>query len=507
MTDYIPQKTGDPNVDFMRDSVTVGDITAKVGKNGVFHLMIPLAGDMWGMSGIDRVPLAPDPPGYWSFERDWILKNTIHKESFWAGAIGIAISKIGAMGFEIKGDVPLRVKRGQEIMLYADGRQVGYVSFISKHLRDYLLTDNGAFFEIVRERSFLMSRVAGIRHLDSSRCIRTGDPLFPVLYRDRKNRYHELRYNEVVTISDMPDPGETYNGVGLCSASRAYYSIYKLASIEWYLREKVSGLQPLAIHIVNGLLDQQLQDSVAAAKEGAISRGVMAHMGAVVIGIPSEQQPNLVTIPLAELPDNFNRREEFDLSILSYANAIGLDPQDLQPLTGQPLGTGTQTEVLHEKSKGRGIASWKPQFIHQINEFVLAVATTFSFYDKDWRDLKAKADLSLALANVANTRIGAGITTQDEEKQILVDMDELPKEFIQEDKTTAETLSDTEKPQTVEEGTSTAPETQNQPPKKTENIPAQAQTTKAFDFEAFQKELDSAQDIYEMLISGEKIKA
>lgn len=504
-TPAIP-KQDDPAVDFLNESVTRGDITNQV-RNGVLHMMIPLAGDMWGNYGIDQIALTPNPPPFWSLQRDMLLRQTPHKESFWAGAIGIAISKVAAMGFEVKGDVPLRIKRGQEVILYADGRQVGYINFISKHLRDFLTTDNGAFFEVIRATRAYASPVVGIRHLDSHRCIRTGDPVIPVIYRDRRNVYHELKYFEVVSIADMPDSGETFNGVGLCAASRAYYSIYKLASIEWYLREKVSGLQPLAIHIVNGILDAQLKDSIKAAKDGAIARGVVAHMGAVVIGIPAEQQPNLVTIPLAELPDGFNRQEEFDLSILAYANAIGLDPQDLQPLTGRPLGSGMQTEILHEKSKGRGLASWRPQFVHHVNEFVLATGTTFSFYDKDFRDLQAKANLSKTLTETSAARIDAGITTPEEERQVLVDLDELPKEFLTEDKTTEDSLSDTEKP---EEGgidgdapDKTAETEKPAPPETQEDAQAQTEKAVAFDFEDLVKEMESAQELYKMLDSQE----
>ena len=64
--------------------------------------------------------------------------------------------------------------------------------------------------------------------------------------------------------------------------------------------------------------------------------------------------PGIATIPLADFPDNFNRRDELDIAILGYANNLGLDPQDLQPLTGQALGTGAQSQVLNEKAKGKG---------------------------------------------------------------------------------------------------------------------------------------------------------
>ena len=54
--------------------------------------------------------------------------------------------------------------------------QRGWVPFLNMHLRDYLLTDNGAFVEVVRASAASGSRIIGPAHLDSARCTRTADP-------------------------------------------------------------------------------------------------------------------------------------------------------------------------------------------------------------------------------------------------------------------------------------------------------------------------------------------
>lgn len=398
---------------------------------------------MWG---IDQIALPPQAPPYWSYARDDVLRATVYKEAMWGASIGIAISKIAAAGWEIKSDSKRKAKAAQELYLFADGRSVGWVSFLGKHLRAFLTNDNGAFVEIVRASKGMGSKIIGLRHLSSRRCQRTGDPSVPVLYRDFKGRYHELKDYQVMCFADMPDDDETFFGTGMCAASRAYAAIFKLASIEWFIREKVSGLHPLAIHIVNGVLSNQLDGAVKAAKDQTISKGIASYMGAVIIGIPQGESPGVVTIPLAELPDGFNRKEEFDLSILTYANSIGLDVQDLQPLSGQGLGTGTQSLVLADKSKGKGLASWKQQWIHQNNEKVLPAATTFEFVEKDYEDMTKKAMVSKSRAEASKLRIDAAITTPAQELQVLVDDDELPREFLTVDLTEGDNISDTEKP-------------------------------------------------------------
>ena len=272
-------------------------------------------------------------------------------------------------------------------------------------------------------------------------CTRTGDPAIPALYRDRRNRIHELKAHQVMMFSDMPDPGEMYFGVGRSAAGRSYNAIYKLAAIEWYLREKVAGLSPLALYIVNGLVQAQIEGAVRAAKEQTVAKGLAAYMGAVIIGVPSDKPPEVATIPLAELPDRFERKQEFDLSILTYADNIGLDPQDLQPLSGQGFGTGAQSIVLAEKSSGRGLASWQQQWTHQNNTLVLPDFTTWVWFEKDLRDMAAQADYEgKRIANM-KAAIEGGIVMPEQ----AVDQDILPKEFLPKDETSGGSMADDEK--------------------------------------------------------------
>lgn len=453
-----------PDKELLKKSVTSGDFT-QYERDGVVNLLIPYAG--WG---VDRIDLPPKLPPYWSWSRDDVLRATVFREGFWSAAVGIAISKIAAKGFEVSGEGPQRRERARDLILYADGRQIGWSTFVSKHLRDYLLTDNGAFVEVIRAGKGWGSRIMGIRHLDSRRCTRTGDPETPVLYRDRRGNMHELKFHQVMTFAELADGGETYYGTGLCAASRAYTQIYKLAGLEWYMNEKVRGMRPLAIHIVNGLLDKQVKGAVESAKDQAVSQGVTSHMGAVIVAVPAQNTPGLVTIPLAELPDGFDRKGEFDIAVLTYANALGLDPQELQPLSTGNLGTGTQSMVLHQKAKGRGLATWQSDWVHKINEWVMPDKITFTFTEDDLDDDSKKSANQQARAAVGKLRVEAGFTTADQERQILADAGDIPKEFLDEDITPGGSLDDDEKEPDDKTGGPAAqkpekPEQQQQPEK------------------------------------------
>jgi hypothetical protein len=421
----------------IQKSVTLGDYSDNP-RGGVIYF----GTGTWSRFG---QVFPPDLEGLSLRESDFITVNSVDHEALWAGAVAIAITKVSSLSWEVEGDIPLRTRRAHELLMSSDANR-GWVSNISKTLQDFLLTNNGAFVEIVRASTSLNSQIIGIIPLDSLRCTRTGDPEVPVIYQDLKGAQHEMKAYEVMEFSDMPSSRASMFGSGKCAAFRSYKSIYKLANIESYISDKVSGRRPLAVNLVSGLNDQQLRSVLSSAQAEADARGAIAYMGAIIAAIPGDTTPGIATIPLADFPDNFNRRDELDIAVLAYANNLGLDVQDLQPLTGQALGTGAQSQVLNDKAKGKGLASFRQQYTHALNMWVIPDLTTFAFIEKDWRDKKAQADYNTTTGNYVNESVKNGVITADQGLQVMVDENIYPKEFLQVDQTPDENLSDDEKP-------------------------------------------------------------
>lgn len=418
-------------------SVKLGDIPP--GGTTVLQLFVPST----PMSAL----LPPSlPQGTW--QRDKFLSITPRADAQWGAAIGIAVAKVAALAWDVKSDIQLRSRRAHEMCMMADSAvgQGGWVSYIAKQVRDYTCTNMGAVTEIVRSSLSYGSRVVGINHLPAVRCRRTGDPDRPIIYIDKSGREHILRWWQVMYFSDLPDPDEVTYGGGLCAAERAYPQIIKMAALENYVYEKVSGSRPLAIHVINGLRTDQIEDAIKQAEEDQARSGFTSYMGAVIMAtIKPDAGPAIATIPLAELPDGFDAVNERARADLIYSNSLGLDPQDLVPLSNTPLGTAAQSQILHEKSKGRGLMMFRQAFVHGINQLVLDDKTKFIFAERDYDDQVKQSQISIQRAQVAEGRIRAQITTPDQERQLLVDLDELPKDFISEDMTTDTSLSDTDK--------------------------------------------------------------
>lgn len=421
------------NAEVLKKSVTANDY-ADGPRGGVFHFMLPSLGGT-----------SPDLPAYWSYGRDWILYSTIYRESMWAAALYIAVTKQASKSFEVESDIPKRQKDAQKLFLSFDNNR-GWVGGISKHLQAYLLTGNGGPVEVVRATGAPGSKILGLIPLDPFRTVRTGDPQIPFLYSDRRGGLHEMRAHEAFVIADQPDMMDLWYGVGHCAAERAYSAIIKMEAIERYIYEKVSGKRALALDFVAGVLPTQIEDAKRTAQAESLTKGVTTYMGSTIIALAGDTPPVHVRINLAELPDGFERKEEFDLATLVYARSIGIPVQDLQPLSGQGLGTGTQSQVLEESAKGQGLATWNKAFAHAVNEFALDDSTTFYFRENDTRDREREAQLRINEA----TAIGSWVTMQaitiEQARQLGVDRDQLPREFIPKDVTAGGSLSDTEKP-------------------------------------------------------------
>jgi hypothetical protein len=408
---------------------------------GVYHFHLPFG------SYADSVSLPPDPPAYWSRSRDARLRTTVHHGTTWPNAVSIAISKMASLAWEVSGPVPLRVRRAQDL-LHTIGAGNGWVSFLSKHLRDFLTCDNGAFVEVVRASSARGSRIIGLMHLDSLRCERTGDSRAPVIYTDKRGKRHELRDYQVIAITDMPNPGDDYLGVGLCAASRAYEAIVKAAAIDRYFVEKITGNRPTALHFVQGVSRKQLEDAFRTSDQQSASQGYVVYKGAVMIPVLGDTPAQLMTVPIAEVPDGFDAEQERQDAARHMAGAIGIDPQDLDPnlLASRALGTGAQSLVIAAKEKGRGLAAWRQAWTHMLNEYVLPASVTFEFVENDARDEDLRADVTKKRGEFVEGLVESGLLTRQQGKQYLVDWDELPKEFLPSDETPDTSLGDDERP-------------------------------------------------------------
>lgn len=424
------------------------------GDNGLIQILIPWYGE--GTPALPpRLPISGSQMfGFWR-ERDRILLDTPRYEAQWASAISIAIAKSASMSWEVDSEVPMRRKRTQEMLLNAGAGMgiYGWVPFLSVGLRSFL-TLGYQVVEIERATAARGGRVLALHNLNALRCRFTGDNKYPVHYMDGEGVVHRLPWHDVmIMVDNITFMTGGYSALE-SAAERAYPQIVKLAAIETYVYEKVSGRRPQAIYFVGGATSGTINDAIQNARTDADRKNLSVYMGAAVVPVMGDVPVSVESIPLAELPDGFNPEQERNRADLIYANAIGLDPQSLNPqIVGrQGLGsTGNQSQVLENKEKQSGLAAWRQQFMHQINQMALDDKTTFTFKENDIRDRIQEAEVRKVGAETRKTQIESGEITPEQARNLAVDHDELPVEFITEDATAGDTITDTQKPDQQEE--------------------------------------------------------
>jgi hypothetical protein len=249
-----------------------------------------------------------------------------------------------------------------------------------------------------------------------------------------------------MVVTDQPSPRVEHRGMGFCAADRAWNTIIKLAAIEVYFREKITGERNLAIHIVNGISDEQLRTALTSSDEARNQRGFVLYKGSTIVPMMAKDaSPSVVTIPLAEVPDGFDVAQERTDAYLRYANALGVAVQDIQPLSGQGLGTGAQTAVLDEAAEGQGLAAWRKAWEHAVTHLVLPSTTTFSLATNDYRDQKQQADVQKTRGEWVAGLAAAGILTPTQALNILVDNGDIDPAYLPTDATAGGVTTDNDK--------------------------------------------------------------
>jgi hypothetical protein len=427
-----------------RRSVTHEDvIPAQAGSPGAFTVMLGPIGLLASIPGIAQHGSFGLPP-IGTLTRDRILSNTNYFESMWSALIFKLVSKKVAQGFRIEDadDSQRRIKAAQSLVLGYDG---SYASGLQRGLQDYLKTNMGMVVEKARQSNARGSKIAGLFHLDALRCYPTGDPNKPIVYWSTYGGYHLLDAEDVIRVTDLPSPRVEMRGYGQCAADRAWDAILKRAAINIYFREKITGTRNLAIHIVNGISEQQLRDALNTSEDAREQRGFVLYKGSTIIPMLKNEAPVLVTIPLAEIPDGFDVEQQLRDIDRTYAHAAGANVEEFVPAPAG-LNTGLSTQIRDEANAGQGMAAFDKNWELALTHTVLAGSTTFYMgTGEDWRDQEMKAKAQKARADKLKVYLDAGAISALQMLNAAVDAGDLDQAFLPKDATEAGNIDDNQK--------------------------------------------------------------
>lgn len=378
---------------------------------------------------------------WWSRARDVELRNFWKKVDPLAGAIYTLITKmitvpvtILARDLSIRKHVEL-AEQYTEMLRYGAQFGKGWRTFFSKFLEDYIGQDNGAFAEVIGfgdKEGPISGAAISLAHLDSSRCQRTGNPEFPVIYYDFDSKPHRLHYTRVIFESQMPSSMESMHDVGFCAVSRAINAAQNLLDISVYKQEKLGSRPKRQFILTRGGLDpEDLQSAIAMADTAMNAQGLSRFSKSIALGDRNLPDADMKSVDLSSLPDGFDERESTALGMAIISLALGMDARELFPSV-EPGATKADAIIMHMKQRGKGpgqIIDMAESFLDQ--KFLPPFLKAVFDYQDDAQDRQV-AEIHSVRAQSRERNLKNGTTTVRVERENMMETGELSREQFEE---------------------------------------------------------------------------
>ncbi len=362
--------------------------------------------------------------------RDRQLRDFYPTENYFTAGLGTVSARNAAFSWELVGSGAM-VRHFQDVFMNANQGE-GWHDLIVKTSIDLYTQDNGAFWELVRPSDSPKAPVIGVNHLDSGECWHTGDPLKPVVYRDKDGKLHLLNWWNVKTFAEMPAPIEKLHGIQLCALTRLLRAAQILQNVTVYEEEKTGGRFQRAIHLIKGISTSEINDALKSVATQADNMGLVKYIQPMMVGnVDPKADVGHDTIELASMPDHFSKEEAVKLYITIIAMAFLSDYQDFAPLPGGNLGTSTQSEILHMKSRGKGPALFMGLISNGVNFAVLPEGVGFKFAEQDLEADEVQADIRHTRADTRKIDLESGVLTVPAARQQALDKGDISKELFE----------------------------------------------------------------------------
>lgn len=440
-----------------------------------------LGAAFWGMEMFQRGPILP---AWGTRLREWQLRRYDRHEfnTLWQGAKAGLVNRWCATPWMIDGG-PTLTNRFQRLFRGAQFGE-GWDGLIARVGADYLRFDAGAYIEVIAPGDPMKEptgAVVGLAHLDSYHCLPTGDPQFPVLYYSRPTAtkqatIHLLHASRVIHLIDMPDGDQDMPGYGYCALSRAIAVVQREIYMKRYVVTQLDDKPPPGMLLIGGMTEPAWNKAWASYRQDQ-STDDQPDWGKVVriFGADAALTPKVESVAFANPPDKFDFHVYVRIDVDELALAMGVDSQDLMPLASKAMGSGQQSQILHEKSKGKTYGHFLRLLERKLND-VLPEALTFEFKINDQEAALQNAEIATAWAGFASS-IPPTVMSDKEKRQLLANQVEQVQKVITDERGQLIELTDADV-QPVQQETLAQDATQNAPaPAPGDAQPVSAQDT------------------------------
>lgn len=292
----------------------------------------------------------------------------------------------------------------------------GFTTALKKFILDYLTQDNGAFMYIYADglkTQPIVGMPYGVEHLPSSRCVRTGNPEYPVRYTHTDGKSYIIHFTRLIEMVNMPSPDPKLKGVGLCPISLCLDASRELLDMVIYSQEKFgSRPQRRILYAKTGATIDQLTTALNDMNIKLDSEGLtmFAKTGVFAPKLPGGKL-ELETVDLVSAPEGFDRDKLVLMDLAVIATSFGLDLRDLAHSFGIEGQTKSDASALHQKGLGKGVSEFLNNLAVELsNKFAPEkIFARFDYID-DQQD-QAQAEIRSSRTQSRTRDIMAGVAT------------------------------------------------------------------------------------------------
>jgi hypothetical protein len=385
---------------------------------------------------------------WWSSQRDEDLDAFWKSSDHLSGALSMLASKVVTVPVRVlprDPSVKAHLAQAEEYTIkLVEESEFGesIIQCLSKWLLDFWSCDNGGFFEIIgegggkykgsakqmtprerRDRGVVAGPIVGgaegLAHLDSHRCVRTGDAEYPVVYRDTDGAYFRYHCTRVAFAADLPSPRAEMNGVGFCAVSRAINTAQHLVDIGVYKQEKLGSRPKRAIIIGKRVGTEVVTGAFADADEMMDNQG-LRRFSKIPIIADLDSDADLSILDLASLPDGFNEETSTSQGMFAMALALNVPVRWLWPAS---VVGATKADAMYQHIAGMGggvgrvlqtltiLLGGDPRGAYHAAGKFLPPQLKINFDFQDDEQDRARAEIRKARAETRTADLASGVLT------------------------------------------------------------------------------------------------
>lgn len=381
-----------------------------------------------GISILNRLVKAGDLlPPWWSPRRDIALASFWKSSDHLSSAVYNSQAKLVGIPFEIVARDPSNVDHVEmaenmtDHLMHLSEFGLGWLHAYEKFIEDLLTKDNGAFFEIIglgNPDGPIVGAPISIRHLDSLRCTRTGNPEFPVVYLAEDDKRYKLHWTRVISLSQMPSSDSDMNGVGFSAVSRSANVAQTLIDVVTYKQEKLGSRPQSQIVVGKGITGEQIMEAFWHSDEGADNSSRRRFAKTTAIG--SESPDIDVEVISLNHNDPFDESVSITLGMFAIAVAFGMDASELWP-TGGGSSSKADSSLRRMRSRGKLPAQTTSSLESQFNMKFLPPFLKMRFDFKDDEEDQQRAIIQDIRARNRERDLESGTTIVRIARQRMLD--------------------------------------------------------------------------------------